>query len=201
MSADQAAPGQTPAATPQLVAAMGMYAATMLTVQSFELSLAGLVVAAEIGSTTPEQAWSAEIARLFASTWRLVHQSSAGSMENRLRGKVPPPLLVEIKALISWRNFLAHRYLRTRLYTAGPTITVSAKPDDLIELIALSNAFTAGNVKVTAATQEILTTHAPQHPVTPAEVQSSMSEFLKRLTFAQPPRFESIEATPSGDSA
>ena len=47
-----------------------------------------------------------------------MHKASAGRMRERLASKIPEHLMTELEALVSWRNCLAHRYLRTRLVAA-----------------------------------------------------------------------------------
>ena len=111
---------------------MGFYGATMQQVQSFELVLASLVVA--VGLMPPSNP-PADADEFLNEMWKLVHKASAGRMRERLAGKIPEDLMTEIEALVSWRNFLAHRYLRTRLAAATGELSLRASPEDLVELI------------------------------------------------------------------
>ena len=77
--------------------------------------------------------------------WKLVHKASAGRMRERLAGKVPQDLMTEIEVLVSCRNFLAHRYLRTRLAAATGELSLRASPEDLVELMRLQRAFADGS--------------------------------------------------------
>lgn len=181
-----------------MAATSGLYGATMLQVQSFELVLAGLVLAVEL---TPPSEPPADPEAFLEKAWELVHFASAGRMHRRLKGKVQDELLAEIEALISWRNFLAHRYLRTRLMVPdGSSMTVTEA--DGAELITLGGAFTDGTRRATKATADVLEAARSNGGVSlPLEAMvASIGDLLGRMLLAQPPRFESIEATPSGDA-
>ena len=178
---------------------LGAYGTTMQQVQAFELVLACLV--AVVSLATPAGP-PADAEGFLDDMWRLVHAASAGQMRNRLKGRISEGLLDEIEVLVSWRNFLAHRYLRTRLIapTSAPALTASV--DDVVELEKLARAFTDGSQHVRAGTATFLETAATAGHLTavpPAALYASIEAAVRRMVLAQPPRFESIEATPSGD--
>ncbi len=179
---------------------MGLYGTTMQQVQSFELVLAGLVVA--IGLTPPSTP-PADPEAFLNEMWKLVHKASAGRMRERLADKIPEGLMTEIEALVSWRNFLAHRYLRTRLVAATGELSLGASPDDPVELMRLQRAFTDGSRRLHAGTAAVLEKAAAtgeMASVPPRALHASIEGSLTRMVLAQPPRFESIEATPSEDA-
>ena len=104
---------------------------------------------------------------------------------------------------MSWRNFLAHRYLRTRLVAVTGELSLRASPEDLVELMRLQRAFADGLRRLHAGTAAVLEKAAAtgqMASVPPRALYASIEDSLKRMVLAQPPRFESIETTPSGDA-
>src|SRR5450755_2001098 len=146
-------PSSTP--DPLVLAALAQYGATMLQVQTFELSLAALVLAAELRPDRHGKSLEREVSKMFSSTWHLAQNASASEMKNRLKGKISDELTTEISALIGWRNFLAHRYLRMRFFRGGPK-ELSASGEVVAELLRLGQAFADGSNRVGAESTRIL---------------------------------------------
>jgi hypothetical protein len=180
-----------------MAATVGFYGGAMMQVQMFELVLAGLVLAVEL---TPPSEPPPDPEAFLKKAWDLVHKASADRMRRRLKGNVPDDLLREIVALVSWRNFLAHRYLRTRL-TAPDGASMRATGPDAAELMKLTWAFRDGTQRVTKATGVVFEAARSAGGITspPGAALASIDDLLLRMIRAQPPRFESIAATPSGD--
>ncbi len=179
---------------------MGFYGTTMQQVQSFELVLAGLVVA--VGLMPPSNP-PADPDEFLNEMWKLVHKASAGRMRKRLAGNIPEDLMTEIEALVSWRNFLAHRYLRTRLAAATGELSLRASPEDLVELMRLQRALAEGSQPLHEGTAAVLAKAVATREmasVPPRAVYAAIEDSLKRMVLAQPPHFQSIEVTPSGDA-
>ncbi len=198
-SHDMSAP-HNPSEQELMTAVMGFYGTTMQQVQSFELVLAGFVVAVGL---TPPSTPPADPEAFLNEMWKLVHKASAGRMRERLAGKIPEDLVTEIEALVSWRNFFAHRYLRTRLVAATGELSLRASPEDLVELMRLQRAFADGSRRLhegTAAVLEKAAATGEMASVPPRALYASIEDSLKQMVLAQPPRFESVEATPSGDA-
>ena len=141
-----------PSSEDLMAAVAGFYGAAMVQVQAFELVLAGLVFAVEL---TPPSDPPTDPQASPEKIWRLVHVAAAGRMRDRLKGKVPDGLLTEIKALVSWRNFLAHRYLHSRLRMAAGSPMAASGPD-CAELLGLTRAFADGTKRISEATVDIV---------------------------------------------
>lgn len=69
-----------------LTRVMGFYGTTMQQVQSFELVLAGFVVAVGLA---PPSSPPADPEAFLNEMWKLVHKASAGRMRERLAGRIP----------------------------------------------------------------------------------------------------------------
>lgn len=106
-------------------AVLGAYGATMLTVQTFERSLAVLVLAQETQPwknrtfKTDEQC-KAYVGKQISRAIDVFQRSSAKALRNRLPDSFDLKLKDQITALIVWRDRLAHRYLVEHARLGGP---------------------------------------------------------------------------------
>jgi hypothetical protein len=76
-------------------------------------------------------------------------------------------------------------------------------PEDLVELMRLQRAFADGSRRLHAGTAAVLEKAAATGEIAsvpPRALCTSIEDSLKQMVLAQPPRFKSIEATPSGDA-
>lgn len=148
-----ATPGFT---DPFIAATLTQYGAAMLVVQSWEVSLAALVGAA---SLKPPQGKPAQLERAIRKAvkkaWKLLQNSTASELRNQLTvliddETITDRLVAEISTLNEWRNFLAHRYLRSRLFDGS---TLASTPAHVVELFKIGQAFGANSERIGAATQ------------------------------------------------
>lgn len=112
-------------------------------------------------------------------------------MRRRLEGKIPDDLLSDVAALVSWRDFLAHRYLRVRLFAesateARPTFAMPA------ELFELGRAFTEVTQRVTEQTFAVLDSWPARARDTPDEVRAAFEQAARAFITAQPPQFSRV---------
>ena len=173
---------------------MSLYGETMLQVQSFELKLAALVYSVETSSRDGGQRLThRQLDRAIVTSWHLVHKASASELRRRLEGKIADALSREIETLISWRDFLAHRYLWARLVGRDGEL-LGATSEHATELANLSEAFANGGECITEAMQAAL--GRPNEPVRiPDGTSPRVLGVFTRLVFAQPQPFESVEVS------
>jgi hypothetical protein len=98
--------------TEQLLMDLALYGLTVQEVQAFEAVLARV----EYESTAREhgdgQLPAEELEKLAKDAVKTVQRASGSSLSRKLRGQVDADLLRELSELVSWRNYLAHCYLR-----------------------------------------------------------------------------------------
>jgi len=169
------------------------YGGAMLQVQAFEANLASLLLVAE-RSPTPEPTTSYRPAvKLLKRAKHLLDHGSASEMRNALKGKIAEDLLIEISELVEWRNFLAHRYLRARLFERSAT-ELNTDFGMVVELLELGKAFGACSQRVNAEKTRLMATWNLDAPSGEAMQQAAIVRAaLERLvsTFfsKQQPRF------------
>lgn len=192
---------QPPIATETLTrAVLGQYGAAMACVQSWEAQLAALVGAVGLKPQTgPPVPLEPTLNKIFRRAWHLLHRASASELRNSLRDQpgsesINEELLEEIGQLITWRDFLAHRYLRTRLYGTG-----EAQPSNemVLELFRLGQAFSASSDHISLVVKENFE-RVGQPMGVPQEVRDTLAELTRALANAQPAPFAGIDtdATP-----
>ena len=98
--------------TEQLLMDLALYGLTVQEVQAFEAVLVRVQYeraarAQADGALPPE-----ELEKLAKDAVKTVQRASGSSLSRKLRGHVDADLLREVGELVSWRNYLAHRYLR-----------------------------------------------------------------------------------------
>jgi hypothetical protein len=175
---------------------LAQYGATMLAVQGFELLLAGLVQVAEFdparldrpGPPLPGKRLERTVRKSLKNTWHLVQVASASEMRRRLEGKVADELMTEITVLTKWRDFLAHRYLRTRLVGSSESAPV-VDPGLAIELFELGKAFGECSERIREETASIMAAWSRKTDKTPEQVRKAMAEAVSSTLHAQPERF------------
>jgi hypothetical protein len=155
------------------------YGATMAAVQFFETTLATLVIAIEADPETPSARWSDE--QRARNIWHLLQRATASEMKQRLRGRFEPRFLEQIAALITWRDFLAHRYLRVRLFPESLTKPV-ADPSLIAELRDIRSAFREATNLCVKKVKE-------RAPEIAAQPDARAQQLAHALVAPQPPRF------------
>lgn len=173
----------------------------MVCVQAWEGQLAALVGAA---SLKPSRGRKVALERAVRSavkqSWHLLHKASASELRNLLRERSDPAvvsedLLTEIGELIGWRDFLAHDYLSSRLIMGQPA--VSPRPEHVIELLKLGQAFSESAVRLGAVTAKILEAIPPPEDM-PEGVREGIQRMSLDLAQTQPAPFTGLS---SGDEA
>jgi hypothetical protein len=161
-------------------AVFGAYGGTMLAVQRFEFSLVGLVLAADIDM--PRQR---SVDDVIKDLWFMVQTWPASRLHKRLEGKIPDELNDEIETLIKWRNFLAHRYLRTRVLPA-----LDRPRDHFLELARLALAFDRASSRV--ETMMLTLGARSDQPSPPAAVAEAVTEVTQQIIAWAPPIFQDL---------
>jgi hypothetical protein len=178
---------ETTPTEPPILAVLGQYGLAMFQVQAFEGSLAALVSVAEANPTKRETLDRA-LQRSLKTTTHLFQRASAAELHRRLVGKLDDDLLADVRALIDWRDFLAHRYLRTRLLGAQYELRVDAAANLITELTELGTAFHKTMARVLEASNAIVESWPPKS-LPPEEVQAVMLAASRSVLLAEPPPF------------
>jgi hypothetical protein len=143
----------------ELAAVMAQYGAAMLEVQAFEAALAALVGVLDIKPGTGDEparsprAVERSLRRVIKHNWHLFNTASASEATRNLEGRIETGLLDDISALLGWRDFLAHRYFRTRLGTTLEGVDVTGL---VLELYELGRAFGEVRARIMTAVQDAL---------------------------------------------
>lgn len=175
---------------------LAQYGLTMGVVQAWEFQLSAL--AGSVRMKLPQDQPSSQRAAARALEKGIVHmahlttKASASELRNLLRNQpgsdlIPEPIFDEVDALIGWRDFLAHRYVRTRLYLS------SGGPDHLAlrqELLDLARAFSNSMGKLSEVTKQVIRRTNPPTDV-PEDVDAAFQNIANLIMHVQPPRFAS----------
>jgi hypothetical protein len=175
---------------PFVAATLTQYGAAMIAVQAWEGALAALVGTVSIkpsqGKPVPlERA----VRKAFRRSWKLMHNSTASELRNLLRdlvdGEIVTDALVEeISALNEWRNFLAHSYLRSRLFEGS---TLKPNPTHIVELFQVGQAFSKSSERIVGATQSALARLPKSAP--PESVRQVIEQLGRDIVNHQPAPF------------
>lgn len=167
------------------------YGQTMHAVQVWELNLATLTFAVMLANSARLR--NSDEDEMVKKIRHLSQRVTANEMRRLLEGTVDEQLLDEIASLVGWRNFLAHRYLRTRFYDAS--LQVRATDAQIDELERLRVAFAEGIGPVAAAREQIvLKLFDPNTDTTMDEREQAL---LMKLLQGAPPPFENVHTTPA----
>jgi hypothetical protein len=167
------------------------YGQTMHAVQVYEINLATLTFVVMLAKS-PKLRRSGED-EMVKKIRHLSQRATANEMRGVLDGAIDEQLLNEIVTLIGWRNFLAHRYLRTRFYDTR--LQVHATDEQIDELERLRVAFAEGIHPVTAAREQIaMELFDPDADTTMDQREQAL---LMKLLQGAPPVFESVLTTPA----
>lgn len=191
--------------SPALMMALGLYGSAMLQVQMFEMALAVLVSVAEIGRSS-SSSWQRELREVIRTKWHRFNRASASELV-RLLDDTPvqlgEPLASNIKNLIKWRDFLAHRYLRVRLVksrsSARPAV-IDADADTVIELQELAQAFAETATRIHGEVARLLAAHPKRLKTTPDDVQTVMEDLARSVLAPGVTRFRRAAPMPPPDS-
>jgi hypothetical protein len=174
-------------------ALLAKYGEAMHAVQVYELNLATLTLTVRLASSAKLR--KADEDMMVHQIRHLAQKASASEMRRVLDTALDPVLLEEITTLIGWRNFLAHRYLRTRFY--DKELRVRATPEQIDELEKLRAAFATGAEKVGAARDRIAlaTFGSDTAPTMDAREQALLMRILQNA----PSTFENVLKSRAGD--
>jgi hypothetical protein len=165
------------------------YGQTMHAVQVYEISLATLTFVVLLAKSSKLRSSGED--GMVKKIRHLSQRATANEMRGELVGAIDEQLLDEIVTLIGWRNFLAHRYLRTRFYDAR--LQVHATDEQIDELERLRVAFAEGVHPVAAAREQIaMELFDPDADTTMDEREHAI---LMKLLQGAPPVFESVLTT------
>lgn len=168
-----------PGQSPFLPWVLAQYGATMACVQAWEAQLAVLAGAASLKPSSGRKVnLERDLRKATRQSWHLLQKASASELRNLLRDKaesdvITDELLTEISDLIRWRDFLAHRYLRSRVMQDGG---MRPTPQQAVELFKLGQSFSESSTRVGNATATILGSIPP-----PKDVPDGVREVLERM--------------------
>jgi hypothetical protein len=109
------------------------------------------------------------------------------------------PLTSNIKNLIKWRDFLAHRYLRVRLVkprqSAAPAV-IDADAETIVELHELAQAFAETATRIHEEVARLLAAHPKKLETRPDGVQTIMEDTARSVLAPDVTRFKRTSPTP-----
>lgn len=181
---------------------MSQYGAAMLQVQTFEATLANFVgvieADAKVRDPAGQQPASLERALrpVIKRSWHLLQRASASEMRRRVEGKIDEQLLTDISTMIGWRDFLAHRYLRVRLFPSGGS-DPQPTPQIAAELLEIGQAFGELTKRVGAAATAVIAGWPKREA--PVGVDEALARMVRELLAVQPQRFARGTAAPGSD--
>jgi hypothetical protein len=166
-----------PAFRPDATGVFYLYGAVMLGVQTFERSLATLVLVLGRNRRTRElktpQAVARALQKALDRAVNAYQKASASALRNDLPEDFDAELLKEIEGMIRWRDTLAHRYLVEKLLLdGGPN---QFQPDTAEELMKLGTGF----MTLTAKLQAKLATAVAELPE--VEAPDALTDLIKGL--------------------
>jgi len=178
---------------------LGLYGAAMMQVQAFEAILATLVTVVEAkpaaGPTTLERA----LGKAMKKNWHLLQVASASEMKRRLEGRIPADLWTDIETMIKWRDFLAHRYLRTRVFAHGGA-KPRVEPWLVLELQELQLAYKELGDRVQRLMLDMVSKWPPRQPA-PVGAVEALQQMARQLAAVQPRPFSRQSPAPPADDA
>jgi hypothetical protein len=161
---------------------LAQYGSAMLQIQVFESQLAGLLLAVNARPRTgnPERQARKSMKRII----HLLEHATAEWMRNELAGKVDVELIEEINYLLPWRNRLAHRYLRQRLYVAQGK-ELKATPEMVYELFDMSNEFVRVSNLVQAELKRVMGAWPRERGDAPPALVDAITLIMAELLFGK----------------
>jgi hypothetical protein len=177
---------------PDATSVFYLYGTVMLAVQTFERTLATLVLILGRSRRTRELNTPEAVARaLEKGLKRGVHayqRASPSALRKELPDDFDVELMREIEGMIGWRDRLAHRYLIEKLLLGGEPMQF--QPDTADELMRLGTGFMTLNTKLQAQLSTALADlPAPDAPDALRDLIKSLAQPIMRGEQEAPEQF------------